>query len=128
MRMNFKQLQKKPSAYEVIDLGGTRITVGDKDQDGRIDALTLNITRDGIDYVYKDPYIEGDYSRMAKLKGTTILENMLKIDGKWLPAKHAGTKAIVKIEGKEVLVDPNKSPIAILGPVAPKPAPAPAKP
>jgi|GEM_PF-2930073 len=122
MSMDFEQSQKKPSAYSVWDLGATRVTASDKDQNGRIDALTLNVTRDGIDYAYSDTHLEGDYSRMIKVRGKQILENMLKIDGRWLPVKPAGAKAIVPIDGKENLVDPHKSPAAIRSPVAPKPA------
>ena len=114
--MDFKTSDKTPSAFAVFDLGATVVKVKDDNQDGRLDGLVLNYSREGIDYAYDDHFINGDYTRKLKMKGGETIENMLKIDGKWLSAIHVGPKAVVLLDGKETLVDPNKSPIAILGP------------
>ena len=111
-----------PSSFNVMDLAGTMICSRDIDRDGRIDMLNLTVTRDGFEYGYADPHLDGDFSRMVKVKDGIPVENVLKIDGKWLAAKPAGTKAIVVIEGKETVVDPHTTPIKVLGLLAPRPA------
>ena len=119
--MDFDKSPNTPTSLRVSDFDSTVITATDKNQDGKLDGLYLNFTRDGHEYVYSDPHLEGDFSRMGKAKNGNPVDNMLKIGGKWFSAKHSGKFAVVAIDGKDTVVDPNKSPIAVLGPVTTMP-------
>ena len=110
-----------PSEYNVLNLDTQSVTVYDKQHRGKFDSLSLIRKRDGIDYLFEDPSFSGEFTRLGESKGNEFLGNMLSIRGEWLPAKHSGKNGIVMLDGKETLVDPSKTPIAILGPAPTSP-------